>query len=290
MIIDFLWILAAIASTFFFAAIAEVNRIFQVEGFKLTFLKASFAFLFTLPFFPLFFWPEENRFYSIILTHGLMSVYAMSVFFDLSARYKTRISSIYLAISALSTFAFWYVLKPDQFTAIMENPITGVGAIIAFVGILIVAQFIRKSDFNINVLFTLLPLGVLFGVVNAFIRLFLENDYPILEAGLTFVSLSFLITAIASCVYLFTIKTKISFDRSSLKQGAILGGLYLGAFLSSIIAIVHAPNPAYPGAIVMSVPVVIFAYHKVCKTKEDANITMVALMVLLTAALIYLVA
>lgn len=281
------WVVMALISTACLAGMAEVNRYFKVEGFRLNFVRAAFAFLFLLPLYTQFYWPDERKFYLIILTAGLINVYAMTVFFDLAARYKTRISSMYLSVAALTAFGFWYLLHPDDFIALINNTYLGPITIVSFLGVMAALQFMRRNDYGFKTFMTILPIGVLFGVVDVFVKLFIENKYPVLGATLTFVTLSFWVTAIVSYLYLRHIKVPVSLDAPILKQGAILGALSCGAFLSGTLAIVNAPNPAYPGVIAMSVPVLLLIHHKIFGVKDDGSILASVFMVACIAALIY---
>ena len=80
-----LWFTFALLASFFLAGIAESNRLTNIAGFRLNLWRASFAFIFLLPFLPMMVWPPEGLFYAVSLVDGLVSISAMAVLLNLSS-------------------------------------------------------------------------------------------------------------------------------------------------------------------------------------------------------------
>lgn len=285
---DMTWVILSFGATLCLALVAEINRRFKVEGFRLNLLKSVFAVLFGLPLLLVAVFPQDLQFYLIATTQGLMSVYAMNVFFDLAKRYETRVSAMYLGVTAVAAFILWYMLKPTEMSALLSNEILAVALIICFIGVIVSLQFLRENDLSLKVLKTLLPLGLLFAFVDVSIKIFIEGNYPIWQTVLTFVMVSFAVNAVFSYFYMVYDKREISVDRPIIIQAALIGILSFATLFAATSAIVMAPNPAYPGIIMMNVPVLLFAYHKLTGTKDDASPAIAGAMIALTGGLVYL--
>ena len=247
--------------------------------------RCLFAGLLFLPALPFMYWPSDIEFYILVLVDGIINAYALSIIFDLAAKKSARVSFMYLPFEALAIFIGWYIIHPENLTHFTNQPVQSWGALACLILTILGLNSIKNNQAEWNNLKIVAPIGLTFGLFSLANRwVFDTHDIPRLEGSLTFTYLSFLV-AVPLLLPVFIANKKHAWKSELLAQPLIKGGLLTGLlsglfYIFYVWAVMSAPNPAYPGVIAMTLPVLLYIYNRIRKVPEHINLFGLVLLLL----------
>lgn len=264
------WILFSGIAAVSIAVQVEVNRTFNCDGLQLNFWRAAFACL--LLFVPalLVTWPDDPRVYGLALLDGIASIYTCSLLFNLAARKQSRVSSLYSPMATLVGLLLWLAISEAEQQRLAANPAAGLIILIALGIAAYGLNRFRRNDASWDTLIAVLPIGLIFGCTDVLARVVLAH-HAVLPAVTVFCFLAFGVTAVLNGLLLLWRK---SFARPSavmLKCGGVMATASAVSFLSLTSAVLKGPNPAYPGFLIMTMPVMLLVYHRLVGVRDAAD-------------------
>lgn len=185
-----IWGLFALFAGLFYCVQSEINKTYQVSGFRLNTFRAAFSSLLMIPFIPLMEWPALPVFYLVIILEAAISVVCMMAQYNLAAKKSGRVACLHQPICIMLTFAFWLAIDPEQRAYLTSNPEIVIGILVAFTMFFFSIQFIRKNDAGWQALLSVIPIAVLYSIMMVISKIALEYGDDLLGISLTFVFLT----------------------------------------------------------------------------------------------------
>jgi len=285
-----MWVLITILTTIISAVTAEANRHFQCAPIRLNFYRTILAALLTLACSLFFSWPTDFLFYAIGILTGLGSALSAVSMFYLSAKYNGRVGLLSGPLVMFILFFIWLYFDPKEMSAFIDNPLRSFSIIILFsvaTGCIIP---MCKNTHSTHILKIIVPLALINVLTIVIARLHMEESTDLLGSVSVF---SFLImgTQVLFSAGVLLYKKEPLFQRSDLPSflwpSIIMGVSGALACYGSWIAIILAPNPAYPSALFMLATPMLMVYHKMTNVPDDAN--PVAGLILVLTAIVFVV-
>ena len=181
---------------------------------------------------------------------------------------------MYIPIATITAFGFWYIFAPHEFFSLLNNPLRATGVSLSMILAVFAMQFIRKNDYGWAVFMKVLPIGLVFGLVDVGAKIVFLEGVDVFRGALTFNFVSFGVTSLVSLLIFINRRSfsdPLVWDRRVLWAGFISGALSVGALFCALVAIAYAPNPAFPGVVMILAPFWIFLLHKHLKVPDNAN-------------------
>lgn len=284
------WAIFGIFHSMFRAAYAEVNRMYHVDHWQMSFSQSVIAIIVMLPLLPLMHWPGDANFYLAAVLVAMIISIGVVIQLNLNAIQKGRTSSVSIPLEAISASLIWVVITPYALNSYIDNPMMTACVVGAFALATASLIFIRKSDFSWESVVIVAPVGITFAVAGVVTKLVVPTDVTdnILPACLSFVLVNYVImTLVLGAVLLF--KGMVSSDmvgKPMLRASFYTGLCAVMAYISFVASVVYAPNPGYTSILAALVPVWLMWYHEMRSIKDKAN-PLAALMI--AAAIILLI-
>lgn len=285
------WGLSALAASLFLATLLEINRHYKMDGLRLNFWRTLVSLLFFIPFLPYMYFPPSFWFYAVVAIIGIGSVVGLVVQFNMAAKHSGRVTAMSFPIKTGAAFLIWFAIKPALFKEFLADPVLMAGVIAAFVGLAIGIYLMRGCDVSRRNFMLVLPLGVMYAVTDILGKIIM-TPYDMFQTILTFCFVSYVASTAFAAITLVAKSRKPCFACLKPDQGMVRAAfstaiIALGAYVFIIMSLVLAPNPAYPSAILLLIPVWLMLYHKwFTDIPEDSNpkaaLVMVAAAILLT--------
>ena len=257
-----MWFFFALLATLFYCVMTEMNRAAGAGGQVLNFWRAVAATGVLLLALPLMHWPVDPDFYGVAFLYAVLHVAVFGLLYDLAAKRRSRVSAMYLPLAALAAFGFWYLLEPQAWALAMAEAALLKGLAVSSIAVMVALQFLRAHDYDRVLFLRVVPVGVAFGGLDALTKLVLQGKEPVLGVVLSYSLAAFALTAVLSAGALMLDRRVYRvFVPLYLRQGVLSGGLAVLMMGCALLALIGAPNPAYPGVVMMAGPLFIGVYH-----------------------------
>lgn len=280
------WAIFGIFHSIFRAIFAEVNRVFKVDSWQLSFWHACVAVIILLPFVAFMDWPADVNFYLAAVLVALILSVGIVIQLNLSSEKKGRVSSIAIPLEAISAALIWIMVMPYMIPYYADDPIMTVSVISAFALASVALFFLRATDFTWQAFFVVAPVGITYAVAGVVTKMVIP-EAQIVPAALSFVLINYVImTIVIGMVLLAKRKADAGlYDKRMIKAGALTGVFSTMAYLTFVVSVVYAPNPGYTSILAALVPVWLMWYHELRleedKAKPLAGLLIVASVILL---------
>lgn len=280
------WIVYAIAHSLFRAIFAEINRIYRVDAWQLTFVHAVVAVVLLMPFIPMMEWPADAAFYAAAGMVALIISVGVVIQLNLSSEQNGRISGIAVPFEALGAFAIWMAVHPDALASYENNALSLVALFASFVIAIFGLMLLRRHDINRRTLMVMAPVAVTYAVAGVVTKVVVPFE-SFIPALLSFVLVNYVVMTVAMGMVLL-VKRKVDdtmTSKNTLIAGALTGMLGLMGYATFVAAVVMAPNPGYVSLTAVLVPVWLFMYHH-AKHREDHSSAAAALLIILSVVML----
>jgi len=272
------WVVYALFSSFAYCASLEINSLFKVEGKRLNAWRSLLATLLFIPFIFYMEWPAESRFYLAVLFTAVISVYGMNVQYRLAAEHNSRVAGLVGPTSIITAFVLWFGIDSQQRTFLLENPEKLITVVSAMAIVFASVALLRRNATGWAAFRYILPVGVLYGAYNVLAKLVLETGLSALQITLCFIMLSNLVMAAWYAPYILR-DTKIARAsregadelRMVVKAGLLVALFHSASWTMTSLALIDAPNPAYPTIVGSLTPVWYMLYYKLRGMRDDAS-------------------
>ena len=266
------WFVWAVLGSLFMALIAQFNHKRKLDPQLLNAWHSTFAALMLLAAFPVMIWPDwdaRKSFYIVAALIGLVMAGGMVVFFWLAVRRTGRVTSMVIPLAAIGAYATWWLVVPESRPVLLENPGKVYLSVFSILIVCFAMQKVRSNDAGWETFMFILPVGLIFGVRDAFTKWVVGAELHVYATAITFTFISVTVWALMAWVAAMPKPAggrpghkKNKFFDLDLLWGSFWCGLWTVAMLaSSVIALTLAPNPAFPGIVMAMTPVWLYAYN-----------------------------
>lgn len=268
------WAIFGIFHSIFRAAYAEVNRIFEVDNWQMSFMQSVVAVILLIPFIPLMSFPSDLNFYLAAVLVAMIISVGVVVQLNMTSIQKGRTSSVSIPIEAVSAFIMWIVITPYAYENYIENPMITACVVGSFAIATAALFYVRNTDLSWESLLVVAPVGITFAVAAVVTKLVVPTDPEyVMAACLSFVLVNYVVMTFVLGVFLL-LKKKTSpqmLQAPMLKASALTGICATMAYTSFVMSVVYAPNPGYTSILAALVPVWLMWYHEIRYIPDKAN-------------------
>lgn len=284
-----IWTVYAVAHSLFRAIFAEINRLYRIDSWQLTFVHAVCAVLFLLPLTPVMAWPADTSFYMAAGLVALIITVGIVIQLNLSSEQNGRTTGIAVPFEALGAFAIWLAINPDALDRYAGNALQLLGLGAAFVIAIFGLMMLRRHDINRRTLMIVAPVAITYAVAGVVTKVVVPFDAQFVPALLSFVLINYVVMTVAMGLVLILKRRVDDTLRSArtLQAGLVTGLLGLMGYATFVAAVVMAPNPGYVSLTAVLVPVWLFMYHH-AKHREDHSSAAAALLILISVIILVL--
>ena len=283
-----IWIIYAIAHSMFRGIFAEINRLYQIDAWQLTFVHAVCALLLMLPLVPFMEWQADPSFYAAAGMVALITSVGIVIQLNLSSEQNGRITGIAVPFEALAGFAIWLAIDAQALENLGADPVRLLGLVASFAIAVFGLMMLRRHDINRRTLAVMAPVAVTYAVAGVVTKVVVPLD-QLVPALLSFVMVNYVVMTVAIGIVLLAKRRVDDTMRSwrTLQAGALTGLLSLMAYATFVVAVVMAPNPGYVSLTAVLIPVWLFIYHH-AKHREDQSSAAAALLIIISVVALVL--
>jgi len=279
------WYVYSLLASALFAIVPLQKRRCQDSPKDVMFWSSLFAACLTITLLPFVEFPEFELFYLGAIFAGLTGVFGGVLQFKLSERHMGRTLPVQLPVQILACFIFYCLLHPAYY-----DSISGYGVYVACFSIftlIVLSQFLRKSDNTIIGLITVTPVSLLFAVIIVYYKLIMDivpgNPSNVILAYITVhyftVAMCFLIENI------FNKNSKITLSEKLTSNSLLIAVLYVFAYYFLFSAVYYASNPAFAITFNLLIPVWIKLYSVALNKYDDASLKVAVIMLIAVSIL-----
>ncbi len=262
-----LWWLVSIFASFVFAMYIFANQIFKLKGSQVMIYRGIGAALILLPFTFFVDRVENQTFYWLCIVQGFLIAYLDNRLFNAANRFGAEITSIIQPLSVTLGLVAWFVIKPEQFFVLVENPVRLILIVAAIIGIVTSVIMFRKSRFSRLAMLYLLPAMLTVTVLDLMGKTLMTLGSDNIFGAIFYYSMitsavAGLINAVAFFSQGNSIKEVID-TRNLIFAGIPMMTLIMGMYVFKNYSLYLSDNPAYVMAIIYSYPVWIFLANNI---------------------------
>lgn len=273
------WWLVSIFASFIFAMYIFANQIFKLKGSLVMIYRGIGAAIFLLPFVPLIQGVANPNFYYLCLVQGVLIAYLDNRLFNAANRFGAEITSVIQPVSVMFGFVIWFILVPQQFWDLCQNPWRLFFITASMIGIVSSVLMLKKNRMSRKAFFYLLPALLTVTVLDLLGKKLMDiGQDNVLGAIFYYSIITSVIAGGINAIVFFREGNSISevfHLRNLLFAGIPVIVLILAMYTFKNYSLYLSSNPAYVMAIIYSYPIwILFAnnvYSRYFKRKLYAR-------------------
>lgn len=292
-----LWIINGLIYGFFTAVYTIFNQHYKLNAYLLGIWRGIGIGLIFLPFCFLFEVPKSAFYWFLLIAQGIMiAVYDSHLFFA-SAQYGAGPTSRVMALTAMATTIFWWILTPQSFNNLINDGTTVITIILLLFGFTVSYWYMIKSQVSRQLAEYMLPAILSLSGMSIATKEIAMRGTSVLSSVIYYLTVATMVSGIVNS-YWFIKSQKLDFKcfiQQIFVPKVIKAGIYIISFSAALItaktlALRVAPNPGYVTALLLTAPLFVFALNKYNKIPDDISIKAGFSMIGFLIALIILVA
>ncbi|MCI5545072.1 MAG: hypothetical protein MR368_06365 [Azospirillum sp.] len=292
-----LWIINGLIYGFFTAVYTIFNQHYKLNAYLLGIWRGIGIGLIFLPFCFLFEVPKSAFYWFLLIAQGIMiAVYDSHLFFA-SAQYGAGPTSRVMALTAMATTIFWWILTPQSFNNLINDGTTVITIILLLFGFTVSYWYMIKSQVSRQLAEYMLPAILSLSGMSIATKEIAMRGTSVLSSVIYYLTVATMVSGIVNS-YWFIKSQKLDFKcfiQQIFAPKVIKAGIYIISFSAALItaktlALRVAPNPGYVTALLLTAPLFVFALNKYNKIPDDISIKAGFSMIGFLIALIILVA
>ena len=292
-----LWIINGLIYGFFTAVYTIFNQHYKLNAYLLGIWRGIGIGLIFLPFCFLFEVPKSVFYWFLLIAQGIMiAVYDSHLFFA-SAQYGAGPTSRVMALTAMATTIFWWILTPQSFNNLINDGTTVITIILLLFGFTVSYWYMIKSQVSRQLAEYMLPAILSLSGMSIATKEIAMRGTSVLSSVIYYLTVATMVSGIVNS-YWFIKSQKLDFKcfiQQIFAPKVIKAGIYIISFSAALItaktlALRVAPNPGYVTALLLTAPLFVFALNKYNKIPDDISIKAGFSMIGFLIALIILVA
>ena len=273
------WWLVSIFASFIFAMYIFANQIFKLKGSLVMIYRGIGAAIFLLPFVPLIQGVANPNFYYLCLVQGVLIAYLDNRLFNAANRFGAEITGVIQPVSVMFGFVIWFILVPQQFWDLCQNPWRLFFITASMIGIVSSVLMLKKNRMSRKAFFYLLPALLTVTVLDLLGKKLMDiGQDNVLGAIFYYSIITSVIAGGINAIAFFREGNSISevfHLRNLLFAGIPVIVLILAMYTFKNYSLYLSSNPAYVMAIIYSYPIwILFAnnvYSRYFKRKLYAR-------------------
>lgn len=291
-----LWIINGLIYGFFTAVYTIFNQHYKLNAYLLGIWRGIGIGLIFLPFCFLFEVPKSAFYWFLLIAQGIMiAVYDSHLFFA-SAQYGAGPTSRVMALTAMATTIFWWILTPQSFNNLINDGTTVITIILLLFGFTVSYWYMIKSQVSRQLAEYMLPAILSLSGMSIATKEIAMRGTSVLSSVIYYLTVATMVSGIVNS-YWFIKSQKLDFKcfiQQIFAPKVIKAGIYIISFSAALItaktlALRVAPNPGYVTALLLTAPLFVFALNKYNKIPDDISIKAGFSMIGFLIALIILV-
>lgn len=292
-----LWIINGLIYGFFTAVYTIFNQHYKLNAYLLGIWRGIGIGLIFLPFCFLFEVPKSAFYWFLLIAQGIMiAVYDSHLFFA-SAQYGAGPTSRVMALTAMATTIFWWILTPQSFNNLINDGTTVITIILLLFGFTVSYWYMIKSQVSRQLAEYMLPAILSLSGMSIATKEIAMRGTSVLSSVIYYLTVATMVSGIVNS-YWFIKSQKLDFKcfiQQIFAPKVIKAGIYIISFSAALItaktlALRIAPNPGYVTALLLTAPLFVFSLNKYNKIPDDISIKAGFSMIGFLIALIILVA
>ena len=292
-----LWIINGLIYGFFTAVYTIFNQHYKLNAYLLGIWRGIGIGLIFLPFCFLFEVPKSAFYWFLLIAQGIMiAVYDSHLFFA-SAQYGAGPTSRVMALTAMATTIFWWILTPQSFNNLINDGTTVITIILLLFGFTVSYWYMIKSQVSRQLAEYMLPAILSLSGMSIATKEIAMRGTSVLSSVIYYLTVATMVSGIVNS-YWFIKSQKLDFKcfiQQIFAPKVIKAGIYIISFSAALItaktlALRVAPNPGYVTALLLTAPLFVFALNKYNKIPDNISIKAGFSMIGFLIALIILVA
>ncbi len=292
-----LWIINGLIYGFFTAVYTIFNQHYKLNAYLLGIWRGIGIGLIFLPFCFLFEVPKSAFYWFLLIAQGIMiAVYDSHLFFA-SAQYGAGPTSRVMALTAMATTIFWWILTPQSFNNLINDGTTVITIILLLFGFTVSYWYMIKSQVSRQLAEYMLPAILSLSGMSIATKEIAMRGTSVLSSVIYYLTVATMVSGIVNSYWLIK-SQKLDFKcfiQQIFAPKVIKAGIYIISFSAALItaktlALRVAPNPGYVTALLLTAPLFVFALNKYNKIPDDISIKAGFSMIGFLIALIILVA
>lgn len=292
-----LWIINGLIYGFFTAVYTIFNQHYKLNAYLLGIWRGIGIGLIFFPFCFLFEVPKSAFYWFLLIAQGIMiAVYDSHLFFA-SAQYGAGPTSRVMALTAMATTIFWWILTPQSFNNLINDGTTVITIILLLFGFTVSYWYMIKSQVSRQLAEYMLPAILSLSGMSIATKEIAMRGTSVLSSVIYYLTVATMVSGIVNS-YWFIKSQKLDFKcfiQQIFAPKVIKAGIYIISFSAALItaktlALRVAPNPGYVTALLLTAPLFVFALNKYNKIPDDISIKAGFSMIGFLIALIILVA
>lgn len=266
-----IWGLLSLLASILYAAQSEANKKIKMDGFKLSTYRALLSFLILSPCVLYMEWPRYPEYYLFIIASASIQVLGLMAQYNLASKHSGRIMCLHQPISIAIVFGIWLLLNETQLEFLQNNPNLLASIVGAFLMFTVSLQYIRKGNYGVNILLSILPMAILGAMITVVSKVVLEKGNTLLGISLNFVFLSNIIVFLLSIPVMMMLHKKNLFDKKTIARAIPVSIYHAVAWVFMCLALILTANPAYPTLLLSLTPLWFMIYYKIKEIKDNSN-------------------
>lgn len=262
------WWLVSIFASFIFAMYIFANQIFKLKGSLVMIYRGIGAAIVLLPFLPLIQGMDNQVFYYLCIVQGFLIAYLDNRLFNAANRFGAELTSMIQPISVLFGFVIWFVLVPQQFWNLCQNPWRLFFITVSIVGIVSSVLMLKKNRMSRKAFFYLLPALLTVTILDLLGKKLMDIGQDNVLGAIFYYSIITSVVAggINAIAYFKEGNTlsEVLRPRNMLFAGIPVIILILAMYSFKNYSLYLSVNPAYVMAIIYSYPIWILFANNVC--------------------------
>ena len=267
-----MWFVLAIVGSLFGAFFLEVNRHFKQDGARLNMWRALLQLLIFSPLLVFCPWPTDLVFYLVGIVGGGVIALTDAYVWNVAAHHNGRVASMAGPVRTLTPFLLWFAVMPSSFTALWARPLDFALAIIGM-GMMVWGGFhLRQNKIAWDAFRPMLLIGVFDGGMFVLRRLAVDVS-DIFTQMMQLFFLHYAAVFILTALFLGGRYGREGFALSGdvCRAAALIGVSVLVSAQLLNVSVALAPNPGYPPAVYLLVPIWLMLYHKWRGVPDNAS-------------------
>ncbi len=281
----------ALFHTWLWSSVNQLNRYWQIPGVRLIRWRLFMPGIVLLPitfFIPP---PSDPLFWvGTLISASIVGMHDMTMY-NVSAKYGAQVAFRLRPLIMPTVFIIWLFIKPQQFDALLHNPIEAVGIVLCLAAATYFLMRLNQCVITKAAMLEMVPV-ILAGIVFEITNKMAMDHAPFPNNSLYYVFTLGCAAFLANIAMAGKNARAAIHDMSGIaKQGALIGFVAIFSQACKNLAMMSTPNPAYVTAITLTAPFWISLYLKLRGEKEEADwvsgtglVLSIILMTLLAAA------
>lgn len=283
-----LWVLCALGLSIFGGLLIQLNHVARLPGDKLAFVRAVWVVGLLIPVIPFMHLEAGPVFYLVAALVGVLWGVGDGIMFRAAREYGGRLTSMVLPMKIFGTFLLWFMIDQAYRASLTEHTRHMLLVLACLLAATVAVALMRKTDASRAALVTLVPAAVAYMLADTSSKVVLDN-LPIIPATLTFTLVAHAAQAVVIGLWLNQKGRLHALGRGTWAAGALAGLTGIGLMICMLAGFASAPNPAYVTAVSLLTIVWLWLYNQACGHHDDANPWAMALLLLGTVGLVFVV-